>query len=85
MVTATAVRNYSKVGDAIKVPDLVGIQTKSYARYLQADVAADQRDSHGLEALLREMFPIESYDGNLGLHYINYELGKPPLYAQRMS
>jgi len=22
------------------------------------------------------MYPIESYDGNLGLHYINYELGK---------
>ena len=23
------------------------------------------------------MFPIDSYDGNLSLHYIGYELGKP--------
>ncbi len=77
MVTTVAVRNYAKVGDAMPIPDLVGIQTKSYAAYLQAELAAEQRDPHGLEALLREMFPIESYDGNLGLHYISYELGKP--------
>jgi DNA-directed RNA polymerase subunit beta len=59
------------------VPDLIGIQTDSYARYLQADAAQDAREPHGLEGLLREMFPIESYDGSLSLHYINYELGKP--------
>ena len=70
------VRDYSKVGDAIPVPDLIGIQTRSYARYLQEDLAAGKRENHGLEALLREMFPIESYDGKLSLHYISYELGK---------
>ncbi len=59
------------------VPDLIGIQTKSYARYLQAEAAPDGREPRGLEGLLREMFPIESYDGSLSLHYINYELGKP--------
>jgi len=70
------VRNYSKVGDGMPVPNLIGIQTKSYARFLQEEIAPDEREKHGLEALLREMFPIESYDGNLSLHYINYELGK---------
>ncbi len=77
MVTAIPIRDYSKVGDAVPVPDLIGIQTKSYARYLQREVAPDGRESWGLEGLLREMFPIESYDGNLSLHYISYELGKP--------
>ena len=76
MVTRLPVRNYEKVGDAIPIPDLIGIQTVSYARYLQAEAAPDEREPHGLEALLREMFPIESYDGNLSLHYISYELGK---------
>ncbi len=71
------VRDYSKVGDGMPIPDLIGIQTKSYGRYLQADVPPAQRHPHGLEALLREMYPIASYDGNLSLHYINYELGKP--------
>ncbi len=76
MVTATPVRNYAKLGDALPVPDLVGIQTKSYARYLQEHTAPMEREAHGLESLLREMFPIESYDGNLALHYVSYELGK---------
>ena len=77
MVTALPVRNFQKVGDGMPVPDLIGIQTKAYAEYLQADVASGERVPEGLEALLREMFPIESYDGNLALHYIDYELGKP--------
>ena len=77
MKTAFPVRNFSKVGDAIPVPDLIGIQTDSYAGFLQRDTHSPHRDAHGLEALLREMFPIESYDGNLALQYIGYELGKP--------
>jgi DNA-directed RNA polymerase beta subunit len=31
----------------------------------------------GLEALLREVFPIESYDGTMFLEYIYYELEEP--------
>src|SRR6056297_2513061 len=30
-----------------------------------------------LESVLREIFPIESYDGNTTLEYLYYELGKP--------
>ena len=70
------VRDYAKVGDALPVPDLIGLQGTAYARFLQKEAAPDKRQSHGLEALLREMFPIDSYDGKLSLHYISYELGK---------
>ncbi len=78
MTTATLpVRNFCKVGDAMPIPDLVGLQTRSYAGFLQENAAPNGREEVGLEALLREMFPIESYDGNLMLQYINYELGKP--------
>ena len=76
MYATLPVRDYAKVGDGIPVPDLIGIQTRSYARYLQADVPAEHREPSGLEGLLREMFPMESYDGKLSLHYISYELGK---------
>ncbi|HNQ22784.1 MAG TPA: DNA-directed RNA polymerase subunit beta [Phycisphaerae bacterium] len=77
MKTARPIRNFSRVGDALPIPDLIGIQTKSYERFLQAEAGMDQRTVMGLEALLREMFPIESYDGNLSLHYLGYELLKP--------
>ncbi len=76
MVTVHPARDYSKVGDAMPVPDLIGIQTKSYGSFLQEATLPDKRDRHGLEGLLQEMFPIDSYDGNMSLHYINYELGK---------
>jgi len=71
------IRNYSRVGDAIGVPNLVEIQTRSYRQFLQRDTSPRQRKMQGLEAILRETFPIESYDGTLVLHYISYELGRP--------
>ena len=71
------VRNYCKVGDALPVPELAGVQVRAYEAFLQEHVEPEARESVGLEALLREMFPIESYDGSMGLHYISYELGKP--------
>jgi len=77
MITASAVRNFSKVGDSLPVPELFGIQLHAYERFLQYEVPADKREASGLEALLREMFPMESYDGNLSLHYVSYDLGKP--------
>ncbi|MCO6437157.1 MAG: DNA-directed RNA polymerase subunit beta [Phycisphaerae bacterium] len=77
MITPLPVKDFANVGDALPVPELAGLQTTSYARFLQADMAPTEREVNGLEALMREMFPIESYDGNLSLHYISYELGKP--------
>ncbi|HRX85217.1 MAG TPA: DNA-directed RNA polymerase subunit beta [Phycisphaerae bacterium] len=71
------VRDFSKVGDAIPVPNLIDIQTKSYARFLQEHVDPHARDKSGLEGLLQEVFPIESYDGDMRLEYMSYELGKP--------
>jgi len=75
--TALPTRNFAKVGDALPVPNLIDIQTRSYARFLQEEASPRSRKPSGLEGLLREVFPIESYDGNLSLKYISYELGKP--------
>jgi len=77
MIAVLPVRNYSKVGDALPVPDLAGVQVEAYASFLQEHVDPEARKPIGLEALLREMFPIESYDGSMSLQYISYELGKP--------
>ncbi len=75
-----AVRNFGKIGDGIDVPDLIEIQRNSYRRFLQDDVAYNKRDKKGFEALLREIFPIVSYDKNTQLEYIAYEL-EPPRYT----
>ncbi|MBI4578293.1 MAG: DNA-directed RNA polymerase subunit beta, partial [Planctomycetes bacterium] len=77
MVQVKTVRSFSKLGEALPIPNLTQIQTESYLRFLQLDVAPEKRPPHGLEALLREVFPIDSYDGNMSLEYVSYDLGKP--------
>ncbi len=60
------------------IPDLTKIQTASYDRFLQYNGgASDKRKDDGLESVLREIFPIESYDKTIKLEYLRYELGKP--------
>jgi DNA-directed RNA polymerase subunit beta len=72
------VRDYSKRGDALSIPNLVDVQQAAYERFLQRNLPHDKRDPHmGLEGLLREVFPIESYDGNMHLEYVHYRLDEP--------
>jgi len=71
------IRNFGRVRDAVEIPDLVAIQRASYSRFLQEDVAPTRRKCVGLEALFREIFPIESYDKSMCLEYLYYELEKP--------
>src|SRR5438876_12375322 len=74
---ASEVRDFSKRGDALPIPNLIDVQIESYQRFLQKEAEIGKRKNEGLEALLREVFPIESYDGNLRLEYISYELSEP--------
>jgi DNA-directed RNA polymerase subunit beta len=71
------IRNFGKIADAIEVPDLIEVQLKSYSRFLQKDVQLNKRQDIGLEALFREIFPIQSYDKTMELEYLGYELEKP--------
>ncbi len=72
-----AVRTFGKVQDIAEIPDLVAIQKTSYERFLQKDVPPNRRKNIGLEALFREIFPVESYDKSMRLEYLYYELERP--------
>ncbi len=71
------IRNFGEISDEFELPDLTQIQTASYAEFLQLGVPSRQRKDQGLEGILREIFPVESYDGQYSLDYVKYELGKP--------
>jgi DNA-directed RNA polymerase subunit beta len=77
IIYPTAERRYDQFGDAAPVPHLTDIQTRSYARFLQLDVPMEKRTATGLDGVLQEIFPIESYDKKTSLEYVKYELGKP--------
>ncbi|MFN0206437.1 MAG: DNA-directed RNA polymerase subunit beta [Planctomycetota bacterium] len=71
----TKIRDYAKYPAIVEIPNLVELQTKSYSDFLQREIPADQRRMVGLEAILKEIFPIPSYDGTMNLEFISYELG----------
>ena len=71
------VRNFGQLSGEFALSDLTQIQTESYARFLQLEADPRHRKLHGLEEILREIFPVKSYDGQHTLDYVKYELGKP--------
>lgn len=72
-----SVRNFGQLSGEFALSDLTQIQTESYARFLQLDADPKHRKPHGLEEIMREIFPISSYDGQHKLDFVKYELGKP--------
>ena len=72
------IRNFARAGDALPVPDLTKVQVDAYVRFLQLDKQPEERNTMlGLEALLREVFPIKSYDETMSLDYLSYVLEEP--------
>ena len=76
-MAAITVRDFSKRGDAIPVPPLTQVQGEAYERLVQSTVEPLKRKPHGLEGLLREVFPIEAYDGSMRVEYLYYKLDEP--------
>ncbi|MCP4079240.1 MAG: DNA-directed RNA polymerase subunit beta [Planctomycetaceae bacterium] len=73
----TDVRHFGSGRDYPIPPDLTEIQTASYGQFLQTDMEIEKRKLQGIEGVLQEIFPIESYDKQTRLEYVRYELGKP--------
>ena len=82
MLKPDRIRNFSRVGDGAPIPNLIDIQISSYACFLQAEANPLRRKSQGLEALLREIFPIVSYDEQTKLEYLSYDLDEPRYTVQ---
>ena len=68
---------YGRGTEVLNVPDLTELQILSYKEFLQEEMPAVERGTIGLEAILQETFPIESYDKTMRLEFLGYELGKP--------
>src|SRR5881409_2355440 len=74
---ATERINFGKIKEIISPPNLIELQTTSYAEFLQNDLAPTRRKNIGLQAVFKEVFPIESYDGKVVLDYHSYDIGEP--------
>jgi len=73
----TEIRHFGSDRSSHSMPDLTEIQTRFFESFLQHDVPHAKRKDQGIEGVLREIFPIESYDKTVRLEYVRYDLGKP--------
>src|SRR5213594_1035714 len=73
--------HFGTIKEAIEPPNLIEVQLNSYVDFLQKDVPFAKRKNHGLQAVFREVFPIESYDEKAVLDFSHYEIGEPKLTA----
>ena len=76
-LSLSEVRRFGKNAATYDVPNLTIIQTQSYKNFLKADVPPEERENIGLEALLRESFPIVDPQSSSRLEYVSYVLEKP--------
>src|SRR6266853_6500815 len=78
--------HFGSIKEAIEPPNLIEVQANSYVDFLQKDVPYSKRKNQGLQAVFKEVFPIESYDEKAVLDFSHYDIGEPkltPLEAQR--
>jgi len=71
--------NFGKLREVMGPPDLIEIQTSSYREFLQIDVAPTKRKRVGLQGVFKEVFPIESYDGQCELDFVKFEITEPKM------
>lgn len=71
--------NFGKIKEALPLPNLIEIQLESYEAFLQTDVPVKKRKDEGLQAVFKEVFPIESYDEKIKLDFAEYEIGEPKM------
>jgi DNA-directed RNA polymerase subunit beta len=68
-----------RIKEIIAPPNLIELQINSYKEFLQLETAPSRRKNTGLQAVFKEVFPIESYDGKCVLDFASYEIGEPKL------
>ncbi|MGM9652101.1 MAG: DNA-directed RNA polymerase subunit beta [Eubacteriales bacterium] len=62
--------SFSKIDEALEMPNLIEVQKKSYQWFLD----------EGLMEVLRDVSPITDYSGNLFIDFVSYSLDAKPKY-----
>ncbi|MEZ4704289.1 MAG: DNA-directed RNA polymerase subunit beta [Bdellovibrionota bacterium] len=70
-------KSFAQIKPVIDVPHLMDVQRRSYEKFLQANVEADDRKSEGLHSVFSSVFPIKDFNETASLEYVGYKLDDP--------
>ncbi|MEN8244207.1 MAG: DNA-directed RNA polymerase subunit beta [Thermodesulfobacteriota bacterium] len=69
-------KNFGKIRKIVEIPDLIGMQRESFTRFLQMDVAPENRQDVGLQAVFKSVFPIKDFTGSASLEFVSYRFAE---------
>ena len=68
-------KNFGRVKKFLDIPNLIEIQTQSYEKFLQQELAPAKRGSSGLQGAFKSVFPISDFSGKCSLEFVSYKIG----------
>ncbi len=69
-------KSFGKIDQIVDIPDLIGMQRDSFARFLQIDIPHEKREETGLQAVFKSVFPIKDFTGSASLEFVSYRFGE---------
>jgi DNA-directed RNA polymerase subunit beta len=70
-------RSFSKVLPSIGMPNLIDIQKRSYAEFLQGGEHPDSRSETGLQGVFKSVFPVYDSEKTASVEFLSYTLEEP--------
>ena len=70
-------KNFGKIPEVARMPNLIEIQKTSYDQFLQIDASAEGREQLGLQAVFKSVFPIRDFAERSELQFMRYDLEEP--------
>src|SRR5450830_1724632 len=67
--------NFGRVKKFLDIPNLIEIQTRSYEKFLQQELALAKRGNIGLQGAFKSVFPISDYSKKCSLEFVSYKIG----------
>ena len=68
-------KNFGRVKKLLDIPNLIEIQTRSYEKFLQQELAPVKRGNIGLQGAFKSVFPISDFSGKCSLEFVSYKIG----------
>ncbi len=69
--------SFGRIEEVAPMPNLIDVQRRSYEQFLQKDIAADDRDVSGIQAVFKSVFPIRDFSEQAELEFMKFELEEP--------
>jgi DNA-directed RNA polymerase subunit beta len=68
---------FSKLPDAMPMPNLLDVQLEAFSRLLRKEADSGVQEDVGLERVFNEIFPITDVNEKFSLEFVTYSLGEP--------